>query len=56
TLASRRNHTIKEGEAGQKTIQWIVFSPNIKRFHYDDHSQRDEISWISSTRITTPVD
>jgi hypothetical protein len=26
------------------------------RFHYDDHGQRRDISRISSTRITTPVD
>jgi hypothetical protein len=27
-----------------------------KRFHYDDHGQRRDISQISSTRLTTPVD
>jgi hypothetical protein len=33
------NRTIKEGEAGQKTIRGIVFPRNVKRFHYDDHDQ-----------------
>jgi hypothetical protein len=28
----------------------------VKRFRYDDHGQRRDISRISSTRITTPVD
>jgi hypothetical protein len=28
----------------------------VKRFHDDDHGQRRDISRISSTRITTPVD
>jgi transposase InsO family protein len=28
----------------------------VKRFNYDDHGQRRDISRISSTRITTPVD
>jgi transposase InsO family protein len=35
----RMNRTIKEGEAGQKTIRGIVFPRNVKRFHYDDHDQ-----------------
>jgi transposase InsO family protein len=35
----RMNRTIKEGEADQKTIRWIVFPLNVKRFHYDDHDQ-----------------
>jgi transposase InsO family protein len=38
----RMNRTIKEA--------------NVKRFHSDDHGQRRDISRISSTRITTPVD
>jgi hypothetical protein len=29
---------------------------NVKRFHYDDHGQRRDISQTSSKRITTPVD
>jgi hypothetical protein len=28
----------------------------VKRFHDDDHGQRRDVSRISSTRITTPVD
>jgi hypothetical protein len=28
----------------------------VKRFHYDDRGHRRDISRISSTRITTPVD
>jgi len=35
----RMNRTIKEGEAGQKTIRGIVFPLNVKRFHYDSHDQ-----------------
>ena len=35
----RMNRTIKEGEADQKTIRWIVFPLNVKRFHYDSHEQ-----------------
>lgn len=27
------NRTTKEGEADQKTIRWIVFLLNVKRFH-----------------------
>jgi transposase InsO family protein len=38
----RMNRTIKEA--------------TVKRFHYDDHSQRRNISRTSLTRITTPVD
>jgi len=38
----RMNRTIKEA--------------TVKRFHYDDHSQRRDISRTSLTRITTPVD
>jgi len=33
------NPTIKEGEADQETIQWIVSPLNVKRFHYEDHDQ-----------------
>lgn len=33
------NPTIKEGEADQETIQWIVSPLNVKRFHYEDHGQ-----------------
>jgi hypothetical protein len=28
----------------------------VKRFHDEDHGRRRDISRISSTRITTPVD
>jgi len=35
-----------------RTIKEATF----KRFHYDDHGQRRDISRISSTRITTPAD
>jgi len=28
----------------------------VKRFHSDDHGQNRDISQISSTRISTPVD
>jgi transposase InsO family protein len=38
----RMNRTIKEA--------------TVKRFHYDDHGQRRDISRISSTRIPTPAD
>ena len=38
----RMNRTIKEA--------------TVKRFHDDDYGQRRDISRISSTRITTPVD
>jgi transposase InsO family protein len=38
----RMNRTIKEA--------------TVKRFHDEDHGQRRDISRISSTRITTPVD
>ena len=37
--AGRRNRTIKEGEADQKTIRGIVFPLNVKRFHDDGHDQ-----------------
>jgi hypothetical protein len=40
--AERMNRTIKEA--------------TVKRFHYEEHGQRRDISRISSTRITTPVD
>jgi hypothetical protein len=40
--AERMNRTIKEA--------------TVKRFHDEDHSQRRDISRISSTRIPTPVD
>jgi transposase InsO family protein len=39
---ARMNRTIKEA--------------TVKRFHSDDHGQNRNISRISSTRITTPVD
>jgi transposase InsO family protein len=38
----RMNRTIKEA--------------TVKRFHDEDHGQRHDVSRISSTRITTPVD
>jgi IS30 family transposase len=38
----RMNRTIKEA--------------TVKRFHDEDHGQRRNISWTSSTRIPTPVD
>jgi hypothetical protein len=34
----------------------MIKEATVKRFHYDDHGQRRDISQISSTRITTPVD
>lgn len=35
----RKNRTIKEGEADQKTIRGIVFPLNVTRFHYGNHDQ-----------------
>jgi hypothetical protein len=34
----------------------MIKEATVERFHDEDHGQRRDISRISSTRITTPVD